>query len=182
DDDMDGLDLAGVHTILNGSERVHPATLKRFAERFGRFNFAAAALRPAYGMAEATVYIATRNVNEPPDIVDFESEKLPAGQAIRCPSGSGTPLVSYGIVDAQLVRIVDPDTGIERPAGTIGEIWVHGDNVAIGYWQKPEATERTFSATIVNPSAGTPAGPWLRTGDSGFLSEGELFIMGRIKD
>lgn len=97
DDGMDGLDLAGVHTILNGSERVHPATLKRFAERFGRFNFAAAALRPAYGMAEATVYIATRNVNEPPEIVDFESEKLPAGQAIRCPSGSGTPLVSYGV-------------------------------------------------------------------------------------
>lgn len=59
---------------------------------------------------------------------------------------------------------------------------MHGDNVAIGYWQKPEATERTFSATIVNPSEGTPAGPWLRTGDSGFLSEGELFIMGRIKD
>lgn len=149
DDDMDGLDLAGVHTILNGSERVHPATLKRFAERFGRFNFAAAALRPAYGMAEATVYIATRNVNEPPEIVDFESEKLPAGQAIRCPGGSGTPLVSYGVPRSQLVRIVDPDTCIECPQGSVGEIWVQGGNVASGYWHKPEESKRTFGARIV---------------------------------
>lgn len=182
DDDMDGLDLAGVHTILNGSERVHPATLKRFAERFGRFNFAAAALRPAYGMAEATVYIATRNVNEPPEIVDFESEKLPAGQAIRCPSGSGTPLVSYGVPRSQLVRIVDPDTCIECPQGSVGEIWVQGGNVASGYWHKPEESKRTFGARIVTPSAGTPEAPWLRTGDSGFVSGGELFIIGRIKD
>lgn len=95
DDDMDGLDLAGVHTILNGSERVHPATLKRFAERFGRFNFAAAALRPAYGMAEATVYIATRNVNEPPEIVDVTA-KAPAAfaQAIALARPAGTVVVA----------------------------------------------------------------------------------------
>ena len=59
---------------------------------------------------------------------------------------------------------------------------MHGDNVATGYWQKPEETERTFGARLVDPSDGTPEGPWLRTGDSGFISDGELFIMGRIKD
>lgn len=182
DEDMEGLDLGGVHGILNGSERVQPVTLKRFIDRFAPFNLDPKAIRPSYGMAEATVYVATRKAGQPPKIVQFDPQKLPDGQAERTESDGGTPLVSYGIVDTQLVRIVDPDTGIERPAGTIGEIWVHGDNVAIGYWQKPEATERTFSATIVNPSEGTPAGPWLRTGDSGFLSEGELFIMGRIKD
>lgn len=179
DEDMEGLDLGGVHGILNGSERVQPVTLKRFIDRFAPFNLDPKAIRPSYGMAEATVYVATRKAGQPPKIVQFDPQKLPDGQAERTESDGGTPLVSYGIVDTQLVRIVDPDTGIERPAGTIGEIWVHGDNVAIGYWQKPEATERTFSATIVNPSEGTPAGPWLRTGDSGFLSEGELFIMGR---
>ena len=68
------------------------------------------------------------------------------------------------------------------PAGTIGEIWVHGDNVAMGYWHKPDKTERTFRAKLVDPSAGTPDGPWLRTGDLGVISEGELFIIGRIKD
>lgn len=182
DEDMEGLDLGGVHGILNGSERVQPVTLKRFIDRFAPFNLDPKAIRPSYGMAEATVYVATRKAGQPPKIVQFDPQKLPDGQAERTESDGGTPLVSYGIVDTQLVRIVDPDTGIERPAGTIGEIWVHGDNVAIGYWQKPEATERTFSATIVNPSEGTPAGPWLRTGDSSFLSEGELFIMGRIKD
>jgi fatty acid CoA ligase FadD28 len=66
--------------------------------------------------------------------------------------------------------------------GTVGEIWVHGDNVAIGYWQKPQETERTFGATLVAASAGTPEEPWLRTGDSGFFFDDELFIVGRIKD
>ena len=81
-----------------------------------------------------------------------------------------------------LVRIVDPETRIECPPDTVGEIWTLGDNVAIGYWQKPEETERTFGATLVNPSVDTPDGPWLRTGDLGILSGGELFVVGRIKD
>ncbi len=133
-------------------------------------------------MAEATVYMATRTVGGPPGIVHFDSEKLPAGQANRCAAGSGTPLVSYGDPKSMAVRIVDPETNRECPEGTVGEIWVHGDNVAAGYWQKPEETENTFGARIVNPSQGTPEGPWLRTGDSGFFSDGELFIIGRIKD
>ncbi len=183
-DDMAGLDLGGVHTILNGSERVQPATLKRFADRFAALNFDPKAILPSYGMAEATVYIASRRVGlgEPPKIVDFDSEKLPAGQASTCESGSGTPLISYGDTKSMAVRIVDPDTNRECLEGTVGEIWVHGDNVALGYWQKPEETERTFGARIVEPSEGTPEGPWLRTGDSGFSSDGELFIIGRIKD
>src|SRR4029079_1248002 len=90
--------------------------------------------------------------------------------------------VRYAVGDCGLVRIVDPETSIECPAGAVGEIWVHGDNVASGYWQKPQETERTFGATLVGPSAGTPEGPWLRTGDLGFLSEREMFIIGRIKD
>jgi fatty acid CoA ligase FadD28 len=182
DDDMAGLDLGGVHTILNGSERVQPATLKRFADRFAAFNFDPRAIRPCYGMAEATVYITTRKVGEPPEIGNFDSEKLPAGQANRSEAGSSTPLVSYGAPTSMLVRIVDPDTARECPDETIGEIWLRGDNVAAGYWQKPEETERTFGAKIVSPSPGIPEGPWLRTGDSGFFSEGELFIIGRIKD
>jgi fatty acid CoA ligase FadD28 len=182
DDDLAGFDLGGVHSILNGSERVQPATLKRFADRFAPFNLAAKALQPAYGMAEATVYIAAREPDLPPEIGHFESEKLPAGQAIRCAAGTGTPLVSYGAAQSVLARIVDPDTGRECLEGTVGEIWVHGDNVADAYWNKPEESERTFGAKIVDPLGDTPEGPWLRTGDSGFLSERELFIVGRIKD
>ncbi len=80
------------------------------------------------------------------------------------------------------MRIVDRETGIECPAGTVGEIWVHGANVAMGYWQKPQQTERTFNARLVGAPAGTPEEPWLRTGDLGFFFDGELFIVGREKD
>ena len=182
DEDMAGLDLGDVAVIISGAERVQPATLQRFAGRFARFNFPPKALRPSYGLAEATVYVATRESGQPPAIAHFESDELTAGHAKRCASGEGTPLVSYGVPQWPTVRIVDPETSIECPAGTVGEIWTIGDNVAIGYWQKPQETERTFGATLVDPSAGTPDGPWLRTGDLGVLSDGELFIIGRIKD
>ncbi|MCV7099240.1 type I polyketide synthase [Mycobacterium palustre] len=182
DDDLAGLDLGGVRNILNGAERVNPPTLRRFAERFARFNLRPEVLRASYGLAEATLYVATRATGRPPETVSFQSEELTGGRAKRCASGEGIPLVSYGMPQSPTVRIVDPETSIECPPGTVGEIWVHGDNVCEGYWQKPEETQRTFGATIVGPSAGTPDGPWLRTGDLGFFSDGEMFIVGRIKD
>ncbi len=182
DDDMTGLDLGNVLGIFSGSERVQPATLHRFSERFARFNFKDKVLRPSYGMAEATLYVATREAGQPPRIVRFEPEELTAGHAKRSVSAGGTPLVSYGVPRSPMVRIVDPDTRIECPEGTTGEIWVHGANVAAGYWQKPQETELTFGATLVAASAGIPEGPWLRTGDLGFICDGELFIVGRIKD
>lgn len=155
---MSGHDLGGVRTILSGAERVNPATLKRFAERFARFNLSAAVLRPSYGLAEATVYVASSTADHPPEIVDFESDKLSAGHARRCASGSGTSLIVYNLRQSPVVRIVDPETRTERPEGTTGEIWVHGENVALGYWQKPHETEHTFGATLVDPSPGTPPG------------------------
>jgi acyl-CoA synthetase (AMP-forming)/AMP-acid ligase II len=102
------------------------------------------------------------------------SEKLTAGKAERCESGSGTPLVSYGMPGSPMIRIVDPETRVECPARTVGEIWVHGENVATGYWRKPHETESTFGGRLVAPSAGTPEGPWLRTGDLGFVFDDEL--------
>lgn len=184
DDDMAGLDLGEVLSILNGSERVQPVTLKRFTNRFAPFNLRDIVLKPSYGMAEAMVYIATRPSRQPPKIVHFESAELLAGHGNQCTSsaGTGTALVSYGVPQSPKVRIVDPDTKIECPAGTVGEIWVHGDNIGMGYWRKPQETEHTFGGRIIAPSVGTPEGPWLRTGDSGFFSDGELFIIGRIKD
>ena len=178
---MAGLDLGDVLGIASGSERVHAATVRRFAERFAKFNLRDTVLRPSYGLAEATVYVATRAPGQPPEVVHFESDELSAGHAKRRRSG-GTVLVSYGVPESPMVRIVDPETRTECAEGTTGEIWVYGDNVAEGYWGKPQETEQTFRATLAAPSVGTPEGPWLRTGDLGFLSDGELFIMGRIKD
>jgi long-chain fatty acid adenylyltransferase FadD28 len=180
DDDMAGLDLGEVLYILSGAERVSPATISRFTQRFARFNLPKSVIRPSYGLAEATLFVATHTPGGPPDFVHFEPEKLSAGHAKRC--ATGTPLVSYGARRSPTVRIVDPETATENPAGMIGEIWVHGDNVSSGYWRRPGETEQTFAATIIAPSPGTPEDRWLRTGDLGFVSEGELFIVGRIKD
>jgi long-chain fatty acid adenylase/transferase FadD26 len=182
DDDMAGLDLGHVHTIISGSERIHAATIRRFAERFSRFNLPAAAVRPSYGLAEATLYVASSSPGHPPGIVRFDYEKLSVGYAKPCEKKAGSELVSQGAPRACTVRIVDPQTHVENAAGRIGEIWVHGDNVAGGYWRNPQQTERTFRGRLIDPSPGTPQGPWLRTGDLGVISDGELFIVGRIKD
>jgi len=80
------------------------------------------------------------------------------------------------------LRIVDGDTRRECAPDLVGEIWVHGENIAEGYWRKPPEEQKCFGATMVDPSPGTPDGPWLRTGDLGFVSDGHLFIVGRIKD
>jgi long-chain fatty acid adenylase/transferase FadD26 len=184
DADMAGLDLGEVLGILSGSERIHVATVKRFTEHFARFNLSPTALRPSYGLAEATLYVATPKAGLPPKAVRFDYEHLTAGRARPCgiEGTVGTELISYGEPLTSAVRIVDPETMTENPPGTVGEIWVHGVNVALGYWRKPEQTARVFNATIVDPTPGTPEGPWLRTGDLGVMSDGELFIMGRIKD
>jgi len=182
DADMEGLDLSDVHTVLSGSERVHAATIRRFLGRFAAFNFPAAALKPSYGLAEAMVYVASSGPNRPPTVANFDYEKLSAGHAEACDNDSGVELVSVGTPRASTIRIVDPDTRVENPAGMVGEIWLHGDNIANGYWRKPQQSQRTFGGQLVDPSTGTPLGPWLRTGDLGVMYDGELFIIGRIKD
>ncbi len=184
DADMEGLDLSRVHTVLSGAERVHYGTVRRFIDRFGKFGLTEKVIKPSYGLAEATLYVATPPISPTVRTARFDLHQLAAGVAERCDVGedSGTQLVSYGPPQAYPVRIVDPETGLEQPAGGVGEIWTRGDNVALGYWHKPEQTARVFRARINNPSEGTPAGPWLRTGDLGAMSDGELFIMGRLKD
>jgi fatty acid CoA ligase FadD21 len=114
--------------------------------------------------------------------VHFDTALLSTGKAQRCAPQSGTPLLSYGRPSSPAVRIVEGDTAAECAPESVGEIWVSGDNVADGYWNKPDQTRHTFGAWLTRPDSGTPDGPWLRTGDLGFLSDGELFIVGRIKD
>lgn len=184
DEDMAGLDLGDVAGIVSGSERIHVATVKRFTERFAKFNLSPAAVRPSYGLAEATLYVAAPEPGTPPKTVRFDYEHLAAGRARPCGTDGtvGTELISYGSPDPSAVRIVDPETMVENPPGIVGEIWAHGDHVAMGYWRKPDQTARVFNAKLVNRVTGVTEGPWLRTGDLGVMSNGELFIMGRIKD
>ncbi|CMQ36461.1 long-chain-fatty-acid--AMP ligase FAAL26/FadD26 [Mycobacterium tuberculosis] len=184
DQDMAGLDLRDVVGIVSGSERIHVATVRRFIERFAPYNLSPTAIRPSYGLAEATLYVAAPEAGAAPKTVRFDYEQLTAGQARPCGTdGSvGTELISYGSPDPSSVRIVNPETMVENPPGVVGEIWVHGDHVTMGYWQKPKQTAQVFDAKLVDPAPAAPEGPWLRTGDLGVISDGELFIMGRIKD
>jgi acyl-CoA synthetase (AMP-forming)/AMP-acid ligase II len=184
DDDMAGLDLGDVRAIVSGGERPDPATLKRFTDRFARFNLDETVIRPSYGLAEATLYVATARPGRPPTTVLFDYDRLSAGKAERCEDQrrSGAQLISYGVPRAARLRIVDPDTRMENPPGAVGEIWVHGDNVATGYWRKDQQTELTFGGEVADPLPGTPEGRWLRTGDLGVIFDDELFITGRIKD
>ncbi|MBU3749811.1 MAG: AMP-binding protein [Mycobacterium sp.] len=184
DADLSGLDLSGVHTILSGAERVHYGTIARFIDRFAKFGLIEKVIRPSYGLAEATLYVASPPISATVRTARFDLQELAGGVASRrgCDHDGSTELVSYGVPTAYQVRIVDPQTATEQPEGVIGEIWTKGDHVALGYWRKPEPTTRVFRGRITNPSEGTPAGPWLRTGDLGAISDGELFIMGRLKD
>lgn len=186
DSDLAGLDLGGVRGIINGAERVDPATLERFADRFAHFNFRDHMLRPCYGLAEATVFVGSGtwsdSAGESWGAVRFDVDGLSAGRAQRASGGTSSALVRYELPRSPVVRIVDVDTCRECPQDVVGEIWVHGDNVASGYWSRPPQEQGCFGATLVDPSAGSPAAPWLRTGDLGFVSKGELFVVGRIKD
>ncbi|KRE33141.1 acyl-CoA synthetase [Mycobacterium sp. Soil538] len=192
DEDMAGKDLSGVAVMINGAERVHGTTVRRFNERFAAFGLPDSAMRPSYGLAEATVYVVASAGGRPPTSVRFDYEKLAAGHAERCDVDersreedspeSGTEQIGLGRPRTTTVRVVDPETLTENPAGKIGEVWLHGEHVAGGYYQNPELTQKHFAGQLADPTAGTPKGPWLRTGDLGVMFDDELYIVGRIKD
>ncbi|WNG88544.1 fatty-acid--AMP ligase [Mycobacterium sp. ITM-2016-00317] len=182
DDELTVLDLSGVVVMINGAERVHGATVRRFNERFGPLGLPESAMRPSYGLAEATVYITSSAGGQAPTSVWFDYEKLAIGHAERCADGSGSEHIGLGVPRSTTVRIVDPQTYTENPAATIGEVWLHGPQVAGGYWHNPQLTAQHFAGHLAHPSAGTPKGPWLRTGDLGVMFDDELFLVGRTKD
>jgi len=175
------LDLSSWQVALSGAEPVRAETLRAFAEAFAPCGFRPEAFYPCYGLAEATLMVSGGSAGRAPVVRGFRAESLAAGKAVPGePRAEGVrPLVGCGgqLPDQQIV-IVDPTTGRACPEGEVGEIWVSGPSVAQGYWRKPKLTEATFRAR----RADTGDGPFLRTGDLGFLYEGELFPAGRIKD
>jgi long chain fatty acid CoA FadD26 len=181
DEDMAGLDLRDVLVMINGGERVHATTVRRFQEKFGPYGLAASSMRPTLGMAEAAVFVVTSAGGEPPTIARFDSEKLAAGHAEACTEG-GTELVTAGRPRTCELRVVDPETLTEKPAGEVGELWMQGEQVGSGYWRNPESTDRTFNGQLAQAHSDTPGGRWLRTGDLAVMFDDEVFIIGRLKD
>ena len=181
--DREGLDLSQVVSWANGAEPILPSTLDNFAAAFEPYGLQRKALRPTYGLAEATVLVSVTPPGELPTIVDVDSSALQQGRADTTISDGGrsVPLVSSGRAAQQHLAIVDPDTRELQPEGSIGEIWVNGENVGQGYWEKPAETAAVFGARLEHPGD-LPADGWLRTEDLGVLLDGRVFVTGRIKD
>jgi len=183
-EEREGLDLSSWTLAFNGAERVRPETLKRFAETFEPFGFRADAFYPCYGLAEATL-IVTGGRKSAPVVTRNRPELEPAGGRAAAADIEGTGcFVSCGAaLPGHDVRIVDPDSHTPLPDGRVGEIWIAGGNVAAGYWNKPEETQRSFAATLAGEVAGRGHDRrFFRTGDLGFVVDGELFVVSRLKD
>jgi amino acid adenylation domain-containing protein len=175
------LDLSSWQVAFSGAEPIRAETLERFTETFAPCGFRREAFYPCYGLAEATLIVAGGQKSAPPVVRAFEERALQHNRVIEVLSGheAARTLVGCGrtLLDQRIV-IVDPKSLTKSPAGEVGEIWVSGSSIAQGYWNQPEANERTFQAHLANRGEG----PFLRTGDLGFILDDELFITGRLKD
>ncbi len=187
------LDLSCWRVAFNGAEPIRADTLRRFADAFAPAGFDPRALYPCYGLAEATLLVTGSRKGRGPRTLDADIDGLGEGRYAPAPPDRGRTLVGSGLVPsaaqdtgaaalgpwaAAEVRIVDPETGRGAPPDRIGEIWVAGDHVAAGYWQRPQATAATFQARC----ADAPGRSYLRTGDLGLIVDGELYVVGRRKD
>ncbi len=185
------VDLSNVVLII-GSEPVSMAAITAFNEAFAPYGLSRTAIKPSYGIAEATLFVATIAPPAEATAVYLDREQLGAGRAVRVAADHPDAVthVSCGqVARSQWAVIVDPETDQELPDGRVGEIWLHGDNIARGYWGRSDETRRTFGAKLQSRltngshADGSPStGTWLRTGDLGVYLGGELFITGRIAD
>ena len=185
-------DFSQVDGIIIGSEPVTRAAVQSFEETFGPSKLDSQVLRPSYGLAEATLIVSTPQTEERPLFSFFDREKVGEGQIVEVTEGdaAGIAFASNGQAVPDLVlAVVDPSTGNEVPEGTIGELWIHGDNVAAGYEGREEETKQTFQNTLGERLAGgstvpedTPKDGWLATGDLVSFYRGHLYITGRVKD
>lgn len=175
-----GLDLSSWTMALNGSEPVRSATFERFVTAFAPYGFRGENYKPVYGLAEATLMVTGDAPGRAPTVRRFSNELLENGKASapRASSDASRALIGCGQPRAGAgVLIVDPQTLLQCEVGSIGEIWVSGPSIAVGYWGLGAISDSTFRAQMADGS-----GPFLRTGDLGFWDDGCLFITGRIKD
>lgn len=181
-DQLAQLDLSGWRTAFSGAEPINGHTLKEFANYFADCGFSADRYYPCYGLAEGTLMITGHARRGEPLIETFDAAALEKNRAVPRTDGPEAELrtlVGSGTVGPEMVvRVVDPETMQSCPDETVGEVWVKGENVALGYWNRPEQSQETFAAYI----ADTGEGPFMRTGDLGFFYKEELFVTGRIKD
>ncbi len=174
------LDLSGWDVAYNGAEPVRADTMKRFAATFASCGFRRSAFHPCYGLAEATLLVSGGSLRDEMfrtiQVAAFEQNRVVEAcaqqQNVRTLVGSG-----HALDDTRIV-IAHPESLTVCAPDQVGEIWVSGPSITQGYWNRPEDTERACRAYLKD----TGEGPFLRTGDLGFMADGELFVTGRLKD
>ncbi|TWU51657.1 Long-chain-fatty-acid--AMP ligase FadD29 [Rubripirellula reticaptiva] len=180
DSELEGVDLSQWKIAFNGAEPIRESTLREFSDRFGKLGFNASASLPCYGMAETTLIVTGGPTTPRPVITTFDGRGLEQKivRPVSSEHNAARQLVGCGaVLSNERVLIVDPETREKLPGDSIGEIWVQSPSVGQGYYRRKEATDQTFRATTIDGD-----GPFLRTGDLGFLYENQLYVSGRLKD
>jgi len=178
-EECQALDLRSWRFAYNGAEPIRWETLECFWKRFRDQGFRWNSFYPAYGLAEATLVVSGGGRADEPRAVLIRADRLAADRVEESAAADAVRVTSCGpAVPGTRIAIARPETGVLCESNEVGEIWVHGPTVAQGYWNRPEETLRTFNAHLANGGDG----PFLRTGDLGFLDRNELVVTGRIKD
>lgn len=179
--DLERFDLSSLRFLMAAAEPIVPETFNAFRRKFARSGLRQEAFYVAYGLAEFTLAVSSYGR----DVLTIDRRQLAQGFVVPVENAAGVshalPLMSCGraLGDSD-IRIVDPYSGIEEAAGKTGEIWVSGAARTLGYWNKQDVNQVVFQARLMD--AKENLGPYLRTGDIGFVHAGELFVCGRLKD
>ncbi len=192
EEDLEGIDLSSWTSAVNGSEPIRFDTMDKFYNRFKSIGFNKGTFVPGYGMAETTLAISGREHGLEPTMISLDKKKLheknieivTGERAIKADKDDVVKLIGNGPVSKEYeVKIVNPETKAICKEDEVGEIWLSGDSVAKGYWNKKEVTEEIFNAFCHEEGKeNTKYGPYLRSGDMGFLYNGEIYISGRLKE
>ena len=180
DEQRSSLDLSSWEVAFTGAEPVRAKTLEQFAELYAPCGFKKEAFYPCYGMAEATLFITGIDASQSPNVVYLDKTALTQDKVVAIapehPNAKAVVSCGHTWLGDEII-IVNPDK-VQCASDEVGEIWAVGAGIGKGYWQREEQTEATFRATLAN----NPDKTYLRTGDLGFIQDGELYITGRIKD
>lgn len=185
EDQLQGLDLSRVRVILNGAEPIQPATMRRFTDLCAGTGLPAHAVAPAYGLAEATVYVSISRPALRPAVHRVDVAAMQSGPRpyVRAAADGDAEVVGLGRSLLYETRIVDPDTWQILPDDHIGEVWLSGPGMGQGYWNQQELNQHVFHARITGGGTSADrARTWLRTGDLGAVLDGDIVIQGRLKD
>jgi acyl-CoA synthetase (AMP-forming)/AMP-acid ligase II len=177
DAELHGVDLGCLHAAVNGAEPVREQTIRAFEDRFASAGLRRGTLRTGYGLAEATLLVSCSPGGAPPRVRPRPAAEQSAADwhAADSATSVGGTVTGCGPVDGHDLLIVDPKTRQPLPEGMVGEIWLHGASVALGYWRRPRETAETFGSRTADG-----LGQYLRTGDLGLIEDGELYVTGRL--